>query len=169
MENSCTRLPHPIIYFVNKVETVKSDLMNMLITSPLPSIDEFQKRLNSLHFQQQDQACFELILDIIKVYAREAIISSDDIQRINLLIQIAPNAASLKDESGCLLIHHLAMMESPNKELLSKLLELNPKSVSEYALFGYIEATPFHLVLLKNDPDYELAFQLLDTDPQSAR
>jgi hypothetical protein len=167
--NNCSTLPHPIIYSINKTESIKGKLIQLLLTTPTYQLEQFHSVLSLLHLKQQEQACFELILDILREYTHDKPLDSNDVDRILLLFELCPNACTLKDESGLLVIHHLCLMDELNHSLIHKCIELFPQSISNYALFGYIEATPLHLLLLKSDPDYELTVFMVEKDPLSAK
>lgn len=112
---------------------------------------------------------YEIVRHIINQYPREIKLNPLDQQAILIILHLCPDVTKVKDEDHFMLIHHLCMMESPDTLILSCLILMNPSSLAAYGSFGYFEATPLHLKLMKTETNYDLALFMLMMYPRAAR
>jgi hypothetical protein len=112
---------------------------------------------------------YEIVRHIINRYPREMNFNPLDQQAILVLLYLCPEVTKVHDEDHLFLIHHLCLMERPDQLILCMLIEANPSSLFSYGSFGYFEATPLHLKLMKSETNFEMALYMLMSCPRSAR
>lgn len=160
--------PSPDFYSFTYIHHEVQKLLQIIGTGSytLESLQTILSRQSDYH---QQQITCKLILNILQKYSREDKIHPFDEDVIFQFLELVPNASKVKDSEGLLLIHHFAIMEDPSIFLMKRLIDNYPASCSEYALFGYVEATPLHLLLLKNAPNFQLATYMIDAYPSSVK
>jgi hypothetical protein len=167
---TCSTLPPSYQYTCQLISRRKDIILALLASFSLESQNLVVLTYNQLSSEKiQQQLIYNVILEILSHYSSEEQIPEDDINRILFLITLCPSCCKIKDEGGLLLIHHLSLYESRSYELMKAVIDCFPQGISEYAIIGYIEAIPLHLILLKNESDFQLAYYMLEASPLSAR
>jgi hypothetical protein len=123
-----------------------------------------------------ERLIFEIICEIIESYPRECVaFKSGDRKMILKLLDICPKAAhylssfAADEDKELLLIHYLCLMENPDSKVLQRLVEIHPASVGVCGKIGALQVTPFELILMKSEINYDLALYLLTSCSQVAR
>lgn len=165
---SCMVPPSPDYYTFTLIHHEVQKLLQ-LISSKTYTQEALAKQLTRHHECLRNQITFKVILNILQKYSREEKLHPSDEDKIFHFLSVVPSAAKLKDIEGLMLIHHFAIMEDPPIFIIKRLVECYPASTCEYALFGYVEATPLHLILLKNCPNFQLATYMVDSYPSCVR
>lgn len=101
---------------------------------------------------------FEYLIQLICNYPRELPFTLKYQLQFLVFLTLAPILAYYKDENDLQFIHYLCMMEYPDPLILSCLLNINPEALGEYGRLGSFLATPFHLILMKSEINFSVAF-----------
>lgn len=127
--------------------------------------------IGSYEKKQQLRIVYRYLSEIISEYKNQLTFPSAVEQKILVFLKLFPECCFMKDAKKLYFIHYACMMEIPNKQLILFLAKQYPQSLVKYGKIGFVEATPFHLILFKNDPDidYEVALNMIEINPHVAR
>jgi hypothetical protein len=173
--NKCLLLPDPAKVADERILQRKKSFSSYILSTKADT----QAIASFLMFENDlltERLIFEVICEIIESYPRECVaFKSGDRKMIMKLLKICPKAAYYRssftadDDKELLLIHYLCLMEKPDSKVLQRLVEIHPASIGICGKIGSLEVTPFHLILMKSEINYDLALYLLTSNSQVAK
>jgi hypothetical protein len=191
----CPTLPNVESLKMERLNKIKQDVLHSLglihSMNPFPKI---QQTLSPLFPGEQTKICSDILFHLLHTAsqptssadgegntseAAAAIVNSGKpIQfftqekkiQFLMLLRLCPAVSSVKDDQDHLLLHHLCLMESPDRECIKYLIIANPASLlSSVDNRDFGKVNPFQMILLKADADFELGFYMVLSNPKVAK